>query len=80
LPGIPFHTSLDGIHNVDTVTLYVGADKQGAYADWLIDELKPRRIIFNPGTEHPALYRRAVEAGIEASYACTLVMLSTGSY
>jgi hypothetical protein len=42
--------------------------------------LEPRRIIFNPGTEHPAFAARASASGMEVVEGCTLVMLSTGTY
>lgn len=64
---------------IDTVTLYLGPQRQPPYYEYLLD-LKPRRIIFNPGTENPALLRLAREKGIETEIACTLVLLSTGSY
>jgi hypothetical protein len=42
--------------------------------------LKPKRIIFNPGTENPELQRMAIQAGIKPIEACTLVMLGVGNY
>ncbi|SEQ06371.1 CoA-binding protein [Neolewinella agarilytica] len=65
--------------DVETVTLYVGPKRQPPYYDWIIG-LKPRRIIFNPGTENPELAKLAREAGIETTVACTLVMLGSGQY
>ncbi|HNU57563.1 MAG TPA: CoA-binding protein [Flavobacteriales bacterium] len=64
---------------VDTVTLYLAPRNQ---ADVMPDvlALRPRRIIFNPGTENPAFARAAEEAGIEVIEACTLVMLATDQY
>lgn len=73
---LPAGTTVDG---VDTVTLYIGPRLQPQYYQYLMD-LKPRRIIFNPGTENEELYNMAEEAGIEAIEACTLVMLGTGQY
>jgi hypothetical protein len=64
---------------VDTITLYVNPDIQDAYATKII-ELKPRRIIFNPGTENPELSKLAEAAGIETLEACTLVLLATKNY
>ncbi|PHI18834.1 CoA-binding protein [Lewinellaceae bacterium SD302] len=64
---------------IDTVTLYVGPRHQPEYYDYLL-RLKPRRIIFNPGTENAELIELAKEAGIKPVVACTLVMLSTGEY
>ncbi len=65
--------------DVDTITLYVGPDRQPAYYDYILST-KPSRIIFNPGTENTDLEQLAEEAGIETIRACTLVMLSTGQY
>ncbi len=67
------------ISDVDTVTLYIGPERQPAYYEYLLS-LKPKRIIFNPGTENPELEHLAQEAGIEAVEACTLVMLVIGKY
>jgi uncharacterized protein len=64
---------------VDTVTLYVGPDRQGALLEDVI-AIKPRRVIFNPGTENPAIYDRLRAAGIEVQEACTLVLLSTRQF
>lgn len=70
---------LPDVKEIDTVTLYIGARHQPPYYDWLL-EMKPRRIIFNPGTENPELSMLARKAGIETEVACTLVMLSNGLY
>lgn len=67
------------IKNVDTVTLYVGPKNQEMWQDYIFS-LKPKRIIFNPGTENPVLEKAAQEKGIETVEACTLVMLSIGNY
>ncbi|MCF8406849.1 MAG: CoA-binding protein [Chitinophagaceae bacterium] len=65
--------------SIDTVTLYLGPAAQEAYYNAILD-LKPRRIIFNPGTENPILNQLAIQKGIETIDACTLVMLKTGQY
>lgn len=67
------------VEEVDTVTLYVGTRNQPEWYDYILN-LKPRRIIFNPGTENPELEKRARNQGIETLQACTLVMLSIGAY
>jgi len=68
------------VHNdIDTVTLYIGPHNQPPLYNYIL-ETKPKRIIFNPGTENPELRRMANELGIETISACTLVMLSTGEY
>jgi predicted CoA-binding protein len=65
--------------NIDTVTLYLNPANQKEYYDYIVS-LKPKRIIFNPGTENPELYSIAKEHGIQTMEACTLVLLSTGQY
>ena len=80
IQGHPIETSRVRPDDVDTVTLYLGPRRQEAYYDYLVDELRPRRIIFNPGTENETLRTRAQAAGIETDYACTLVMLGAGTY
>ena len=67
------------VEAVDTVTLYLNPQNQREYYDYIL-ELKPNRIIFNPGTENDDLIKRAKENGIEPVVGCTLVMLSTGMY
>ena len=67
------------IYDVDTVSLYVSPKNQDEWMDYIIN-LKPKRIIFNPGTENPEFYKLANENKIEYIEACTLVMLSIGNY
>jgi len=66
-------------HDIDTITLYVGPQNQEALYDYIL-ATKPKRIIFNPGTENSELQRMADAEGIETQYACTLVLLSIGEY
>lgn len=65
--------------NVDTITLYLNPMNQKQYYDYIIG-LKPKRVIFNPGTENPELYTLLRQNGIEIEVACTLVLLSTNQY
>lgn len=64
---------------IDTITLYLNPDNQLPLYDYILN-LKPRRIIFNPGTENTELEAKAEAIGIEVTEACTLVMLSIGAY
>lgn len=67
------------LEDIHTVTLYLAAPHQPPMYDYIL-QLKPQRIIFNPGTENLELARLAREQGIETLSACTLVMLSVGLY
>lgn len=77
--GVGIETDHIPVEHVDTITLYLNPRNQLEYYDYILD-LKPRRIIFNPGTENDDLIKRARENGIEPVIGCTLVMLSTGMY
>lgn len=67
------------LEDVDTVTLYVNPERQRDYYAYILG-LKPRRIIFNPGTENAEFARMAREQGIEVVIGCTLVMLTLNNY
>ena len=67
------------VHDVDTVTLYINPSIQKDYYKYILS-LRPKRIIFNPGTENNELFELAKENGIQPLEACTLVLLSTGQY
>jgi predicted CoA-binding protein len=77
--GIEITKEHPEINDVDTVTLYLNPENQKKYYDYILS-LKPKRIIFNPGTENIELEELAEKNGIKTQEACTLVMLSTGQY
>ena len=77
--GLPIHTNRPQEAGIDTVTLYVGPQNQPGWYDYILG-LKPRRILFNPGTENPELEELAQKQGIRTEEACTLVLLSIGQY
>lgn len=78
--SIPIQTGFPVVANVDTVTLYVGAHNQPTYYDYILNRLKPRRIIMNPGAENDELKALATEKKIEVVENCTLMMLAHGMY
>lgn len=77
---VSIYKSFENLKNVpDTITLYLNPMNQEPFLEKIL-ELKPSRIIFNPGTENPKLQEMAETRGIETLEACTLVLLSTGNY
>ena len=64
---------------VDTVTLYINPMRQTLLFDYIIS-LRPKRIIFNPGTENVEFIKLLEESAIEILMACTLVLLATDQY
>lgn len=67
------------IKNLDTITLYINPLHQKEYYSYILS-LKPKRIIFNPGTENEELSALASQNNIHAQEACTLVLLNTGQF
>ena len=77
--GVNFDTDTPAYEDVDTITLYLNPTNQQPYYDYILS-LKPKRVIFNPGTENDELIGLLQENNIEPVIACTLVMLGTGQY
>ena len=77
--GVDINDDLSGFEEIDTITLYVGPKNQPQYYNAIID-LKPKRVIFNPGTENIEFIKILREHGIEAEVACTLTLLATDQY
>jgi len=76
---VAIQTKFPHEENIHTVTMYVGPQNQREYFQPVVD-LKPERVIFNPGTENYSFSELLESKGIEAIEACTLVMLSTGQF
>ena len=77
--GVKIERAGEIFADVDTITLYISAQKQKEYYNYIVDT-KPKRIIFNPGTDNPELEKLAAHNNIETLHACTLVLLSIGQY
>ncbi len=80
IDGIPVSKDLASLHGpIGTLTLYVNPTISESLAGAIVS-LNPGRVIFNPGTESPALQSRLSAAGIPFEEACTLVLLQTGQF
>lgn len=89
IPVSPLYTDIEGtpVLNdlaavsgpIDTLTLYLSPKRLLPLTDSII-KLHPGRVIFNPGTETPALQQALSAAGIPWEEACTLVLLRSGQY
>lgn len=76
----PVFSDLDQIKQpVDTLTMYVSPSVSTSLKDKII-QLHPKRIIFNPGSENPAIEAELKTAGILIIHDCTLVMLNTNRF
>ena len=77
--GIKIQTKAIPLKNIDTVTLYLNPTRQRDYYNYIV-EAKPKRVIFNPGTENPEFYQLLKLNDIKVEVACTLVLLTINQY
>ena len=74
-----FNAVTDINEKINTVTLYVNPTRLRDHIEEVI-QVKPERVIMNPGTEDADMEKRLEDAGIKVSRACTLVLLSSGRF
>ncbi|MFD0963034.1 CoA-binding protein [Pseudofulvibacter geojedonensis] len=79
IAGIEIDTELLPYSHIDTVSLYVNKNRQPDLYNYIIS-LKPKRVIFNPGTENTEFQELLLKENIAFEEACTLVLLSTKQY
>lgn len=80
IEGMPVYKSLKHItESIHTVTVYLSPENSTSTAKDLL-ESTAKRVIFNPGSENPALAARLTAQGVEVVNGCTLVMLATGRF
>lgn len=77
--GVVIEKGLPQFQDIDTILLYINPRRQAEFFVYLLS-LKPRRVIFNPGTENPELEKVLIQNKIETIEACSLVMLASGQY
>lgn len=79
ISNVRINTNLGDLENIHTITLYINDKVQKDYYQSIL-ALKPKRVIFNPGTENPEFYALLRLAGVKVEVACTLVLLATNQY
>lgn len=80
LEGTPVFETLNSITApIDTVTMYVGPKLSSQLVGDIV-ALKPRRVVFNPGSENSQIEEALTQAGIKVVKACTLVLLDAGRF
>ncbi len=77
--GVDIQTGMPPVEDVDDIILYLGPSAQAEYYDYILG-LKPRRVIFNPGTHNQELIDLCSENGIDPVVDCALIMLNSGDY
>lgn len=79
IESIQIKTDLTPVEGIDTVTIYVNPQHLSHWQP-LIKQLKPQRIIFNPGTENFDIMGKYQNEGLQVIQGCTLVMLSANTF
>jgi predicted CoA-binding protein len=77
--GIKINTKAIPVKNIDTISLYINPARQRDYYNYIVDA-KPKRVLFNPGTENPEFYQLLELNNIKYEAACTLVLLTLNKY
>lgn len=80
LDGTPVVGSLSEVgSHVDTLTMYVNPRVSSELKSEIF-KLRPKRVIFNPGSENAELEKDLEDAGIRVVEACTLTLLNTDQF
>ncbi len=79
ISGININTELVPYKEIDTITIYLKPTIQKEYYNYLI-ALKPKRVIFNPGTVNREFFSELRKNNIDFEVACTLTLLATNQY
>jgi uncharacterized protein len=79
IENIPILTEQPVIADVHTILIYLAPYHQGEIFDYVLS-LRPKRVIFNPGTESPEFDEFLESYNILVVHDCSLVMLSTGRF
>ena len=67
------------LYNIHTVLLYLEPTRQKKYYDYIL-QLRPKRIIFNPGTYNPEFADLLKNDHIQVIHNCAINMLYYGQY
>jgi predicted CoA-binding protein len=76
---INVQTGFPLLKNIHTVTLYLGPQNQKPWYSYVLN-LKPERVVFNPGTENQEFENILSTAGIEVVEDCTIMMVESYRY
>ncbi len=79
IKGNKILTGKPKLKDIHTISLYLNPKNQEEYYDYIMD-IKPQRLIFNPGTENQELIELATQNNIEVNIACTLIMINNHKF
>lgn len=76
---VPIVTDQPALKDVHSVLIYLSPKHQGEIFDYVVS-LRPKRVIFNPGTESPEFEDMLESCNIKVVHDCSLVMLALGRF
>ena len=79
IDGTHVQSGFPELHDIHTVTFYLGPQNQVSWYDYIL-KLKPKRVVFNPGTENLEFEDMLSGNGIEVVEDCTIMMVQGGRY
>ena len=77
--GININNKFPLDREIHTISIYLNPSAQEEYVESILS-LRPKRVIFNPGTENSNLSNLLSLKEIEFENSCTLILLSTNQY
>tara|TARA_Y100000992_G_scaffold170192_2_gene114392 strand:- start:254 stop:625 length:372 start_codon:yes stop_codon:yes gene_type:complete len=77
--GININNKFPLDREIHTISIYLNPSAQEEYVESILS-LRPKRVIFNPGTENSNLSNLLSLKEIECENSCTLILLSTNQY
>ncbi len=76
---IPIITGQPPLNNVHTVLIYLSPSHQSEIFDYVLS-LRPRRVVFNPGTESPEFEEMLESYNIKVVRDCSLLMMASNRF
>lgn len=76
---IPIITGQPALDNVHTVLIYLSPSHQSEIFDYVLS-LRPKRVVFNPGTESPEFEEMLASYNIKVVRDCSLVMMASNRF
>jgi len=77
--NVMVRTGKPGLINIHTVSLYLAASRQPEYYQYIL-QLKPARVIFNPGAENEEFMHLLMQNHIDCMEACSILMVRSGIF
>ena len=77
--GIQYMTGQPMVDAIHTITLYLNPTNQLPFYDYIL-KIRPKRVIFNPGTENRELQNLLNGHQIQWEESCTLVLLASNQF